>query len=233
MLSETSDISRPLSRHLEELRAHLLLPFISTIIIMLLLFPLTAQMLTNLLNITNINLENMATYSPTEFIRLKIYLSLIGSILLSHPLWYRGIYNFSSPGLTSKEKRGTIICLLLGTILFLVGNTLGLFYLAPYLLDILLDENHLVIAKLSVYQTAKLLISISIFSGILVSLPILILLASEYTESKKSLKKYIYILIGFLIVLGTPEPSLVINLIFLILFAAIMEFTLLIVGGPE
>ena len=208
-------------------------PFISTIILMLLLFPLTAQILTNLLNIIEINLENMTTYSPTEFLRLKIYLSLIGSILLSHPLWYRGIYNFSSPGLTPKEKRGMIICLLLGTILFLVGNLLGLFYLAPYLLDILLDENSLVIAKLSVYQTAKLLVSISIFSGILVSLPLLILLASEYTESKKSLKKYTYILIGFLIILGTPEPSLIINLIFLILFAAIMELTLVVVGDSK
>ena len=82
----------------------------------------------------------MTTYSPAEFIRLKLYLSLIGSILLSLPLWYRGIYNFSSPGLTSKEKRGMIICLLLGTILFLVGSLLGLFYLAPYLFDILLYE---------------------------------------------------------------------------------------------
>ena len=208
-------------------------PFISTIILMLVLFPLTAQMLTNLLNIIEINLENTTIYSPTEFLRLKIYLSLIGSILLSHPLWYRGIYNFSSPGLTPKEKRGMIICLLLGTILFLVGNLLGLFYLAPYLLDILLDENSLVIAKLSVYQTVKLLVSISIFSGILVSLPLLILLASEYTESKKSLKKYIYILIGFLIILGTPEPSLIINLIFLILFAAIMELTLVVVGDSK
>ena len=208
-------------------------PFISTITLMLVLFPLTAQILTNLLNIIEINLENMTTYSPTEFLRLKIYLSLIGSILLSHPLWYRGIYNFSSPGLTPKEKRGMIICLLLGTILFLVGNLLGLFYLAPYLLDILLDESSLVIAKLSVYQTTKLLISISIFSGILVSLPLSILLASEYTESKKSLKKYIYILIGFLIILGTPEPSLIINLIFLIIFAAIMELTLVVVGDSK
>lgn len=208
-------------------------PFISTITLILVLFPLTTQMLTNLLNIIEINLENTTTYSPTEFLRLKIYLSLIGSILLSHPLWYRGIYNFSSPGLTPKEKRGMIICLLLGTILFLVGNLLGLFYLAPYLLDILLDESSLVIAKLSVYQTAKLLISISIFSGILVSLPLLILLASEYTESKKSLKKYIYILIGFLIILGTPEPSLIINLIFLILFATIMELTLVVVGDSK
>jgi len=208
-------------------------PFVSTITLMLLLFPLTTQMLTNLLNITEINLEDMTTYSPTEFIRLKIYLSLIGSILLSHPLWYRGIYNFSSPGLTPKERRGMIICLLLGTLLFLVGNLLGLFYLTPYILDILLDENSLAIAKLSVYQTAKLLVSISIFSGILVSLPLLILLASEYTESKKSLKKYIYILIGFLIILGTPEPSLIINLIFLILFAAIMELTLVVVGDSK
>ena len=232
-MSETSDISRPSSRHLEELRAHLAFPFISTITLILVLFPLTAQILASLLDITNINLQNMTTYSPAEFIRLKLYLSLIGSILLSLPLWYRGIYNFSSPGLTSKEKRGMIICLLLGTILFLVGSLLGLFYLAPYLFDILLYENSLIIAKLSVYQTAKLIVSISIFSGILVSLPILILLVSEYTESKKSLKKYIYILIGFLIIIGTPEPSLVINLIFLILFAAIMELTLMVLGGPE
>ena len=118
----------------------------------------------------------MTVFSPTELIRLKIYLSLILAILISHPLWYVGIYNFSKPGLTEQEEKVIIVSFTLGTILFLIGAITGLLYFSPFLIDILLEENNGISAKLSIYQSVKLLVSISIFSGILASLPVLILL---------------------------------------------------------
>ena len=78
-----------------------------------------------------------------------------------------------------------------------------------------------------------MLISISIFSGILASLPVLILLISDYIPDRETLKKYIYILIIIVIALGTPEPSMIINLIFLIFFVVIMEMTMLLLGDAN
>ena len=111
-------------------------------------FPFTKEIINYLIEIVPIEIENMTVFSPTEFIRLKIYLSLILAILISHPLWYVGIYNFSKPGLTEQEKKVTIVSFTLGTILFLVGAIAGLLYLSPFLLDILLEENNSINAKL-------------------------------------------------------------------------------------
>lgn len=193
-------------------------------------FPFASEMVKYLIEITPIKIEDMTVFSPTEFIRLKIYLSLILAILISHPLWYRGFYNFSESGLTEKEKKAIVVSFSLGSFLFLIGGLIGLQYLSPYLIEILLEEEGVISANLSIYQSIKLLVTISLFSGILTSLPILILLVSDYLPNKKTLKKYIYILIILVIALGTPEPSMIINLIFLIFFAAVMEVTLLFTG---
>ena len=193
-------------------------------------FPFASEMVKYLIEITPIKIEDMTVFSPTEFIRLKIYLSLILAILISHPLWYRGFYNFSESGLTEEEKKVMIVSFSLGSFLFLIGGLIGLQYLSPYLIEILLEEEGVISANLSIYQSIKLLVTISLFSGILTSLPILILLVSDYLPNKETVKKYIYILIILVIALGTPEPSMIINLIFLIFFAAIMEVTLLFTG---
>ena len=115
----------------------------------------------------------------------------------------------------------------LGSILFTVGASLGLLYLSPVVIEFLLQENNQISTNLSIYQTIKALTAISIFSGFLASLPILILTINKHTTNTKTLKKYTYILIIIVITLGTPEPSMIINLIFLVFFAAIMEITLL------
>ena len=196
-------------------------------------FPFASEMVKYLIEITPIKIEDMTVFSPTEFIRLKIYLSLILAILISHPLWYRGFYNFSESGLTEKEKKAIVVSFSLGSFLFLIGGLIGLQYLSPYLIEILLEEEGVISANLSIYQSIKLLVTISLFSGILTSLPILILLVSDYLPNKKTLKKYIYILIILVIALGTPEPSMIINLIFLIFFAAVMEVTLLFTGAEN
>ena len=205
----------------------------STIFLILLLLPFSKSIVNNLLTIGNIEITNLTAYSPTEFLRLKLYLSLIGSLLISYPLWLRGIYNFSSPALTIKEKRGFQVCFSIGFILFILGSILGLYYLAPIIFEVLLKNDNVTIAKLSIYETIKLLISISLFSGVLLSLPLLTIFLTEYSSSKAQLRKYLYILIIAIIILGTPEPSMIINLIFLVLFALIIEITLVFGGNNE
>ena len=208
-------------------------PFISTIIIILLALPFSSLIIDYLLNVTNLEITNLTTYTPTEFLRLKLYLSLIVSIVISYPLWIIGIYNFSSPALTDKEKKTFQIGSSVGFILFIIGSILGLYYLTPFIFEILLNNDNVTVAKLSIYSTIKLLISISLFSGILLSLPLATMFLIEHSDSKIQLRKYLYILILALIVLGTPEPSMIINLIFLIFFGVIMELTMFFSRGEN
>ena len=201
-------------------------------VLLALLMPFSIQLIENLLVITELNLDDMATYSPTEFLKLKIYLSLLGSLVLTFPLWVRGFYNFSSPGLTIKERRGAMISFSIGSTLFVAGSLVGLFYISPSVMELLLMDE-IVVAKLSVYETTKLVVSISLFCGILMSLPILTLFAIDYTEKSKDARKYLYFLIILIALLGTPEPSMIINLIFLVFFAAIVEVILIVAGEPN
>ena len=106
-------------------------------------FPFASEMVKYLIGIYPIKIEDMTVFSPTEFIRLKIYISLILAILISHPLWYRGFYNFSESGLTEKEKKAMVVSFSLGSFLFLIGGLIGLQYISPYLIDILLEEEEI------------------------------------------------------------------------------------------
>ena len=224
------DTSRPLSKHLEELRTHLIFPFVCNFFLFLILINYANIIITELLNIVNLDLSNLTTYSPTELIRLKIYVSLIGSIVICLPIWFLGFYNFSKLGLTRNEIRGLKVCFSMGLLLFLIGSISGIYYVAPAAIDLFINNDSLVIAKLSVYETTKLIISISIFCGFLISLPLLTLFATDYKDNIKDIRKYMYILIILIIIIGTPEPTLIINICFLIVFGVIMETVLIIAG---
>ena len=196
------------------------------------LVPISIQIIDGLLNIANLELSEMATYSPTELLRLKIYISLVGSLCLTIPLWFKGFYNFSRSGLTIEKRKGSLWSFTTASILFLAGSLIGLFYIAPIVMEILLTDEFIT-AKLSVYEATKLIISITIFSGFVISLPILAFFAANYTEQAKDARKYIYFLIITIAILGTPEPSMIVNLIFLVFFATIAEVVLLVAGGTK
>ncbi len=202
-------------------------PFISNMFLLVCLVPISIQIIKGLLNIASLELSEMATYSPTELFRLKIYISLIGSILLTFPLWFKGFYNFSRTGLTNKERKGTIIIFSSGFILFLGGALVGLLYVTPITIEILLTDDF-IDAKLSVYEATKLVVSISLFSGFIVCLPILSYLIIRYTEEVKVARKYIYLLIILIALLGTPEPTMIVNLLFLVVFGSIAELILFV-----
>ena len=93
-------------------------------------------MINYLLVIAELSLDGLTTYSPTELLRLKIYLSLIGSLLLTFPLWFRGFYNFSGPGLTIKERRRAMVSFSIGATLFVAGSMVGLFYISPRVMEL-------------------------------------------------------------------------------------------------
>ncbi len=208
-------------------------PLTITFILILILVNYSDNIISELLTISSLELSNLTTYTPTEMIKMKIYVSLVGSAILCSPIWFRGFYKFSRPGLTDKEANGLAIIFSLGMVLFLVGFILGTYHVAPSVINLFIENSNIVEAKLSVYETMKLLISISIFCGFLVSLPILTLISTDYKNNVEDVRKYMYLVILIMVTVATPQPSLIVNLCFMILFAGIIEISLLISGGKS
>jgi len=223
---ESKDESSPLSRHLEDLRTYMLLPFIINTIILILIVSFASKIILELLETVDLNINNLSSYSPTEYFKTKIYISLILSLIFTTPLWLISIYNFSAPGLTEKEKINVKFSLILGLFFFLLGCIIGFYFIVPRLLDFFLTENEMVSENLSIYETVKIIISTSLFTGILISTPVVTLLLNRIVKEKKDIRKYIYTLILLIAIIATPKPSMILNLIFLLSLTIFAEITL-------
>ena len=142
------------------------------------------------------------------------------------PLWLISIYNFSKPGLTSNESNNIRFTFVGGLTLFILGCVAGLQFVAPRFLNFILSNNDLVVENLSVYETIKIVISTIIFTGLLISTPIITLLINRIVSNRNEIRKYIYTFILIIAIVATPKPSMILNLIFLLSFVFIAEITL-------
>ena len=208
----------------------MLLPFITNAVILMLIISFASKLILELLELVDLNINNLSSYSPTEYFKTKIYVSLVFSLVFTAPLWLISIYNFSAPGLTEKEKINVKFSLVLGLLFFLFGCIIGFYFIVPRLLDFFLTENKIVVENLSIYETVKIIISTSLFTGILVSTPVITLLLNRTVKEKKDIRKYIYTLILLIAIIATPKPSMIINLIFLLTLTFFAEITLFITG---
>jgi len=206
----------------------MLLPFIINIILLILIISFASKIILELLQIVNLDITNLSSYSPTEYFKTKIYVSMVLSIVITTPLWLISMYSFSEPGLTEKEKINVKFSIAIGLLFFLFGCILGFYLLVPRLLDYFLTESEIVVENLSIYETIKIIISTSLFTGILVSTPVITLLLNRIVKEKKDIRKYIYTLILLIAIIATPKPSMIINLIFLISLTIFAEITLFV-----
>ena len=197
---------------------------------MMMIISFASDLIANILEAVNLNINDLSTYSPVEFFKTKIFLSLVLSLIFSSPLWLLSIYNFARIGLTEFEKKNIGYSFIIGQTFFLLGCGIGFFLMTPYFLDLLLDDSEIVIQNLSVYETIKIIISTTLFTGLLISTPVFTLLINRMVEGHKDVRKYIYTLILFIAIVATPKPSMILNMIFLISFVLIAEITMFITG---
>ena len=197
---------------------------------MMMIISFASDLIANILEAVNLNINDLSTYSPVEFFKTKIFLSLVLSLIFSSPLWLLSIYNFSRIGLTEFEKKNIGYSFIIGQTFFLLGCGIGFFLITPYFLDLLLADSEIVIQNLSVYETIKIIISTTLFTGLLISTPVFTLLINRMVEGHKDVRKYIYTLILFIAIVATPKPSMILNMIFLISFVLIAEITMFITG---
>lgn len=197
---------------------------------MMMIISFASDLIANILEAVSLDINDLSTYSPVEFFKTKIFLSLVLSLIFSSPLWLLSIYNFSRTGLTEFEKKNIGYSFIIGQTFFLLGCGIGFFLITPYFLDLLLADSEIVIQNLSVYETIKIIISTTLFTGLLISTPVFTLLINRMVEGHKDVRKYIYTLILFIAIVATPKPSMILNMIFLISFVLIAEITMFITG---
>ena len=197
---------------------------------MMMIISFASDLIVNILEAVSLDINDLSTYSPVEFFKTKIFLSLVLSLIFSSPLWLLSIYNFSRTGLTEFEKKNIGYSFIIGQTFFLLGCGIGFFLITPYFLDLLLADSEIVIQNLSVYETIKIIISTTLFTGLLISTPVFTLLINRMVEGHKDVRKYIYTLILFIAIVATPKPSMILNMIFLISFVLIAEITMFITG---
>ena len=200
---------------------------------MIVIITFASSLIVDILETVNLDIKNLSTYSPVEFFKTKIFLSLVLSLISSSPLWLISMYNFSRIGLTDFEKNNIRFTFIIGQIFFLAGCAIGFLLIAPYFLDLLLIDSEIVIQNLSIYETIKIIISATLFTGLLVSTPVFTLLINRLVESRKEVRKYIYTLILFIAIIATPKPSMILNIIFLLSFVLIAEITMILSGVKD
>lgn len=195
---------------------------------MIMIISFASKLIVELLESVNLDINKLSSYGPTEYFKTKIYASLVLSLIFSSPLWLLSVYNFAKPGLTELEKKNLKLAFSLGLAFFLIGCTIGLYLVAPQFLNFILSDNEVVTENLSIYETIKIIISTTLFTGLLISTPILTLLVNRLVEDHKEIRKYIYTLILFIAIIATPNPSMILNLIFLTTLLIVAEMTIFV-----
>ena len=200
---------------------------------MLMIISFASSLIIQILETVSLDSNDLSTYSPVEYFKTKIFLSFILSIIFTTPLWLLCVYNFSKTGLTEIESKNIRFTLVTGQTFFLLGCILGFYFVTPPILDLLLSDSEIVLQNLSIYETIKIIISITLLTGLLISTPVFTLLVNRLVDDYKDARKYIYTLILFISVIATPKPSMILNIIFLLSFVFIAEITLFVVRRRE
>jgi len=192
-----------------------------------------SSLIIQILETVSLDINDLSTYSPVEYFKTKIFLSFTLSLIFTTPLWLLCVYNFSKTGLTKVESKNIRFTLVIGQTFFLLGCILGFYFVTPSILDLLLSDSEIVLQNLSVYETIKIIISTTLFTGLLISTPVFTLLVNRLVENYKDARKYIYTLILFIAIIAAPKPSMILNMIFLLSFVFIAEITLFVVRRRE
>ena len=192
-----------------------------------------SSLIIQILETVSLDINDLSTYSPVEYFKTKIFLSFTLSLIFTTPLWLLCVYNFSKTGLTKVESKNIRFTLVIGQTFFLLGCVLGFYFVTPSILDLLLSDSEIVLQNLSVYETIKIIISTTLFTGLLISTPVFTLLVNRLVENYKVARKYIYTLILFIAIIAAPKPSMILNMIFLLSFVFIAEITLFVVRRRE
>lgn len=126
----------PFLEHLEDLRGRLLKSLLSVVVLSLVAFYFSDELMTFIvLPVGEIKLH-VTEVTGSFYAYLKV--SLISGILAASPIVFYQLWSFVAPGLYSHEKASVFPLVLVSTLLFLIGATFCYLVVLPFSLKFLI-----------------------------------------------------------------------------------------------
>ncbi len=228
------DVEMPLSEHIKELRSRLMIAIIPIVILTLLVFLYSGELLQIIWRQSmpaNVPIAFvMNIYSPMELIITKLKLSFMFALFIGTPILIYEIFMFVGKGLYENEKLFFIKVVPLSFILFVAGATLAYFVVVPLIFKYTMLSSTEAVPRISVMKTLSTIIALVLSMGLIFQFPLLLifsmkmgLLKPEYLKQKR---RIIYALLLAFAFLVSPDPSALSELIIAILLVILFEFSL-------
>lgn len=222
----------PLSEHMKELRSRVMTAIIPIIILTLLVFVYSGELLLIIWKQTmpvDVSLM-MNIYSPMELIITKLKLSLMFALFLGAPLLIYQIFMFVGKGLYENEKLFFIKVVPLSFILFVTGAALAYFIVVPLVFKYTILYSTEATPKISIIRAISTITTLVMGFGLIFQFPLVLifalrigLLKPDYLKQKR---KIIYGMLFALAFFISPDPSVVSEIVVAIILIILFEFSL-------
>tara|TARA_B100000029_G_scaffold297802_1_gene290972 strand:- start:214 stop:909 length:696 start_codon:yes stop_codon:yes gene_type:complete len=220
------DKKEPLSFHLRELENKMRSVLLLLIGSMIGFTVFSIEIMDAILEISGMEKEHMAIYTPTEMLITRLKLAVILSVATTLPLLTVKLYQFTELGLKEKEKKWIIFMVPISIIAFVTGAVLGYSIVLPEIINFVIEEE----SKMSISGFFDFTFFVIFGLGFTLQMPFIVfgnrifnIWKKEEIEQKK---KYIYIAILGIAFLISPETSLIIQFLIGILLIFIFKISL-------
>ena len=224
-----------LVEHIIELRNRMVVVVIAFIVIAILVFPFTSQIIGAIWRYLIPEEVKMVMYEPLEFLIVQITLALIIAAAAGVPLLIYELFLYASPGLYPHEKRYFRLILPFSMLLFIAGVAIGFFIVLPAFFHLMVYySNDVAVPRLSVGMTFSVVTTFLAGLGLVFQLPLLIVFGVKFGLVKyDALRKQRPLVYGALIAFAvfiSPDPTMFSQLIVGLVLVLLFEFSLLIAG---
>ena len=196
----------PFWDHVEELRRRLLIVLIALAISTLGSFLFADQLITLLAGPVG-SIESLQSIEVTENVAVFMRVSLLSGVMIAMPVILFELLAFIMPGLKTKERKGILLAVFFGTILFLAGAAFAYWVMLPASLTFLLQFLG-VETKPRLSSYINFITNLIFWLGIGFQFPIIVFALAKFRIiSVKSLAKgwrYAIVIIAILAAMITP-----------------------------
>lgn len=220
----------PFADHLEELRKRLMIVLVAHLIVMLLAFSQSGNILKNL---TDLNpAMDLVFVDPSEIMRVYIEIALVSAMVICSPLTIYHIWAFVSAGLYENEKRLVKLAVGMGFIFFIIGVLFSYKIIVPMSLKfftrIAIKE---VAPMISVKNYISFILALLVAMGVVFNLPSFVYIATKLElitpDTLKEYNKYIIVIIFVASAIITP-PDVISQIMMAVPMIVLLQLSTLI-----
>ncbi len=231
MATVPGDEEQPLVEHIEELRSRMIVVAVPIIVITLVVFAFSGELL-KLLWKSTVSVP-MYIYSPLELITTQLTFSLVCALFIGIPLMVYEAFMFVGKGLYSNEKKFFIRIVPLSFILFFAGAALAFFIVAPLVFkNAMIFSMDVAVPQNRTLKTFQSILTLVVGFGIIFQFPLLIMSAIKMglvkSETLRGQRRIIYGALLALVLFVSSDLELLSGLIAAAVLVLLFEASLVV-----